>query len=50
LTDLYREPDIPENRYGRLRCLGHKEIMPEGITVKKVFKTIPEGKTSVGKP
>ena len=24
--------------------------MPEGITVKKVFKTIPEGKTSVGKP
>jgi len=51
LADLYREPDIISgNRKGRLRCLGHEERMPEERSVKKVFKTIPDGKTSVGNP
>jgi hypothetical protein len=49
--DLYRGPDIiSENRKGRLRWLGHEERMPEERPVNKTFKTIPDGKTSVGKP
>jgi hypothetical protein len=49
--DLYRGPDIiSENRKGRLRWLGHEERMPEERTVKKGVKTIPDGKTSVGRP
>ena len=31
-----------------LRWLGHVEIMPEERTMKKVFKSTPEGKRSVG--
>jgi hypothetical protein len=49
--DLCREPDIiSETRKGRLRWLGHEERMPDERTVKKVFKTIPYGKISGGKP
>ena len=51
MTDLYREPDIISgNIKGRLRCLGHEERMSAVGTLKKVFKTIPDGNTSVGKP
>jgi hypothetical protein len=32
------------------RWLRHVERMPEEITAKKMFKNIPEGKMSVGKP
>jgi vacuolar-type H+-ATPase subunit E/Vma4 len=47
---LQREPDIvSEIRKARLRWLGHVERMPEERTVKKVFKSIPEGKRSVSK-
>jgi hypothetical protein len=49
--DLYREPDIiSEIIKGRLRWLGHVEILPEERAVKKTFKNIPDGKRSVGKP
>jgi hypothetical protein len=49
--DLYRESDtILDIRKGLLRWLGLVERMPEERTVKKVFKNIPEGKMSVGKP
>lgn len=51
LMDLYREQDIiTEIRKEILRWLGHVERKPEERTVKKVFKNIPEGKWSVGKP
>jgi hypothetical protein len=49
--DLYGEPHIISDvREGRLRWFGHVERMPQERTVKEVFKTIPEGKSSVGKP
>jgi len=49
--NLYRETDtISGIRKGRLRCLGHVTRVPEGRTVKRVFKNIPDGKCSVGKP
>jgi hypothetical protein len=49
--DLYREPNITsEIRKGRLRWLGHVERVIEERTVKKVFKNIPEKKSSVVKP
>lgn len=45
LIDLQREPDIvSEIRKARLRWLGHAERIPKERTVKKVFKSIPEGK------
>ena len=37
-------------RKRRLQCVGHVERMPEERTVRKVFKSIPEGKGFVGKP
>jgi len=50
LIDLQREPDIvSEIRTARLRWLGHVERMAEEITMKKVFKSIPEGKRSISK-
>jgi hypothetical protein len=35
---------------GRLRWLGHVERMSEEIILTNVFKKIPEGKLSIGKP
>jgi len=50
LMDLYREPYIiSEIREGRLRWFGHVERMPQERIVKEVFKTVPEGKSFVGK-
>jgi hypothetical protein len=49
--DLYVEPDsILEIRKARLLWLGHAGRLPEERTVKNVFKDIPEGESSVGKP
>jgi hypothetical protein len=51
LIDLYREPDIiSEIIKVRLRRRGLVEGIPEEKTTKNVFKNIPEGKSSVGKP
>jgi hypothetical protein len=51
LMDLYREADIiSEIRKERVRWLERVERMLEERTVKKVFKNIPGGKHSVGKP
>ena len=50
---MYRDPDITsENKdKGLVRWLGHVERMPEKKrTANKVFKNIPEGKKSAGKP
>ena len=50
MIDLQREPDIvSEIRKARLGWLGHVERMPEERTVKKMFRSIPEGKRSVSK-
>jgi hypothetical protein len=37
------------NSKRKLQWLGHVERMPDGRTVKKVYKNILEGKRSVGK-
>ena len=50
LMDLYGETDISEIRKGKLWWLRHAGRMPEERTVKIVFKNIPEGEKSVGKP
>jgi hypothetical protein len=43
--NLYRQPDIiSEIRKGRLRWLGQVEKMPGERSMKKVFKSTPEGK------
>jgi hypothetical protein len=50
LINPYREPHIvSEIGKGRLRSLGHVERLSEERTVKKVFKSTPEGKISVRK-
>jgi hypothetical protein len=46
---LYREPDII-SEIKREITIGHMKRMPEGRIVKEVFKNIPEGKRSLGKP
>jgi hypothetical protein len=49
--DPYRKPDIiSEIRKGRLWWLGKAGRLPEERTVKIVFKNIPEGERSLGKP
>ena len=51
LMDVRRQPDsIWEIRKGRLRWLWRVERIRSERTVKKVFKDIPEGKRSFGKP
>ena len=48
---MYRESDIISEIWkGKVWWVGHVEKMSEERTVKKVFKNIPEGKRSVGKP
>jgi hypothetical protein len=49
--NLYRETDIiSEIRNGRLQWLGHVTRVTKERSVKKVFKSIPDEKSSVGKP
>jgi ABC-type cobalamin transport system ATPase subunit len=51
LMDLRRQPDfISEIRKGRLQCDGRLERIPSQRNMKKVFKDIPKGKKSFGKP
>jgi hypothetical protein len=48
---MYRETSVTsEIRKRRLRWLGHVERRPEEVSVKEVFKNIPEGKSFTGKP
>jgi hypothetical protein len=49
--DMHRQTDfISEIRKRRLRWDGRVERIPSQRTMKKVFKDIPKGKRSFGKP
>jgi len=51
MTYVYIEPDIiAEIIKGKLWWLGHAGRIPEDRTLKNVFKNIPEGERSFGKP
>jgi hypothetical protein len=51
LMALYQELDIvAEIKKARLRWLGHVERMSEDRVIKKLYKSKPEGRRSVGRP